>query len=75
MKLKKLISILFLALAALALILGLYSCVIKQEKPFTIIAKSSPDENICHYGYQCRNGSEGNFYDFCDKYNIGDEIK
>lgn len=65
-------------LIASILILG---CETKNEKPFIIIGKSEQDmtgntfKNKSVYMYQEKNGNKVMFWEFSNKYSIGDTIK
>jgi len=47
----------------------------KMTKPFIIIYKSSTSTYEAKYTYQDANGNQQNFYDYVNKYSVGDTLK
>jgi hypothetical protein len=66
-------------LLILAFALSMGSCLkyptTTYEKPFVIIEKGTTNGYESRFTYQDKNGNTKSFYDYSEKYNVGDTIQ
>lgn len=60
-------------LIALLILITVFGCGLK--KPFVIVNKYDKPFGRAEYWYQDERGTQANFYDSANKYNIGDTLK
>ena len=68
-------KILLISLFALSMSSCLKYPTTTYEKPFVIIEKGTTNGYESRFTYQDKNGNTKSFYDYSEKYNVGDTIQ